>query len=286
MGLGLMGGSLALALRHGGYAHRLFGAGGSPEDLRLAAAAEYPRGDGTDPVFDLCREDPAELPWAEVDLVVVATPPATLAEIFGQLREWISETCVVTDLASVKGDLVASGTALLGGRYLSAHPLVGGERHGFAAATAELYADALILLTPGGEGVDPRALALQQLWEALGCRVRMLSPGEHDDALAATSHLPHLLAYAFMASLNDSDALRDLGGSGLRDFSRIAESDPALWTDILLRNREAVRRRLQTVRHTLDHLDGLLAQGSAAALGDILATARARRRQFRFPPRT
>jgi prephenate dehydrogenase len=221
-----------------------------------------------------------------VDLVVVATPPATLAEIFGQLREWISETCVVTDLASVKGDLVASGTALLGGRYLSAHPLVGGERHGFAAATAELYADALILLTPGGEGVDPRALALQQLWEALGCRVRMLSPGEHDDALAATSHLPHLLAYAFMASLDDSDALRDLGGSGLRDFSRIAESDPALWTDILLRNREAVRRRLQTLRHTLDHLDGLLAQGSAADLGDILATARARRRQFRFPPRT
>ncbi|MGC9239386.1 MAG: prephenate dehydrogenase [Acidithiobacillus sp.] len=286
LGLGLMGGSLALALRRSGYAGVLLGAGGSPEDLRLAAAARYPAADGTAPVFDRCSDDPAQLPWATVDLVVLATPPAALPEMFRRLREWIPATTVVTDLASVKGEIVATGAALLGRRYLSAHPLVGGERHGFAAATGDLYAEALVLLTPGAAGADERALGLVPFWEGLGCRVRTMSPAEHDDALAATSHLPHLLAYAFMASLGDSDALRDLGGSGLRDFSRIAESDPALWTDILLHNREAVRRRLQALRHTLDDLDAALAEARAPALEEVLARARSRRQQFRFPPRT
>jgi len=281
-----MGGSLALALRRRGYGQLLLGAGGSPEDLRLAKAARYAGADGPLPVFDYCSDDPAQLPWAQVDLVVVAAPPAALPELFRQLREWIPASTVVTDLASVKENIVATGTQLLGGRYLSAHPLVGGERHGFAAATAELYGEALVLLTPGAEGADGVVQSLEQFWRSLGCRVRSLSPAEHDDALAATSHLPHLLAYAYMASLDDGDRLAELGGSGLRDFSRIAESDPALWTDILLHNRNAVRRRLHALNRTLATLDTALAEAKAPTLRDTLAVARSRRQQFHFPPRT
>ena len=279
-----MGGSLALALREAGFSGVLLGAGGSAGDLEQARSATGPRaGDGR-PVFGAVHGALADLPLEDLDLVVLAIPPAGLESCFGELAGRISARCLVTDLASVKGPACAAGRRLLGARHLGSHPLVGSERHGFAAASAALYRGSRCVLTPvAGTGPHPGLAPLRQFWEALGCGVLVMDPGEHDQALAATSHLPHLLAFAYMAGLDAGDGLGELAGGGLRDFSRIAASDPALWPDILLQNRTAVRERLHGFRGALDTLDALLGAGDGPGLRKTLALGRATRQKFRFP---
>ncbi|WP_308388351.1 prephenate dehydrogenase/arogenate dehydrogenase family protein [Acidithiobacillus sp. AMEEHan] len=279
VGLGLMGGSLALALRALGYTGVLQGAGGSAADLELAQAAQGPYG----AVFDALCESPAQLPLGTVDLLILAVPPAALPAYFALAAEKLPSTATVTDLASVKANLVAQGEALLGARYLSSHPLIGAEQHGFAAAHAELYRDYRCVLCQGSVTdleVDER---LTQFWTALGAEVLHLDVATHDSALAATSHLPHLLAFAYLDLLGDEPDLALLAGGGLRDFSRIAASDPHLWTDILWQNRAAVRARLLRLQERLAQLDEALAGEDPAPVLTSLSRGKEARSRFRFP---
>lgn len=279
IGLGLMGGSLALALRARGYTGMLQGAGGSATDLELARSAQGHDG----AVFDEICEDPAELPLGAVDLLVLAVPPAALSAYFALATEKLPSASIVTDLASVKADNVSKGEALLGARYQSSHPLIGAEQHGFAAAHADLYRDYRCILCQGSvtnAEVDER---LTGFWTALGAEVLHLDVATHDTALAATSHLPHLLAFAYLELLGAEPELALLAGGGLRDFSRIAASDPRLWADILWQNRAAVRARLARLQEGLGRLDGVLAGEDPAPLLASLSRGQQTRSRFRFP---
>jgi prephenate dehydrogenase len=280
IGLGLMGGSLALALRAQGFTGTMLGAGGSDVDLQSASAAVV---NGM-PVFGRVEQDPASLPLAEVDLLVLAVPPSALPQFLQLAAQAASSDIVVTDLASVKADNVRLGESLLGHRFLSSHPLVGAEQKGFAAARAELYRNYRCVLCRG-EQTDALVFAqLQQFWQALGAEVLEMSAERHDRALAATSHLPHLLAFAYLEMLGAvGEDLALLAGSGLRDFSRIAASDPQLWADILEQNRSAVRAGRRRFQEQLVQLDIQLAAGDRAGLAASLARGQQARSQFVFP---
>ncbi|MEY2341617.1 prephenate dehydrogenase [Acidithiobacillus sp. IBUN Pt1247-S3] len=280
IGLGLMGGSLALALRAQGFSGSLLGAGGSVNDLQLARAAQRAK---AGVVFDLVSEDPADLPLSDVDLLILAVPPAYLPTYFALAAQALPGTAVVTDLASVKGDNVAAGEALLGARYLSSHPLIGAEQHGFAAARADLYSDYRCVLCHAGAPDAEVEARLSQFWESLGAELLLMDAAAHDEALAATSHLPHLLAFAYLDMLGEEPDLTRLAGGGLRDFSRIAASDPELWADILWQNRAAVQRGLRRLQKHLALFDAELTQANPSALATSLARGQHARSRFRFP---
>lgn len=280
IGLGLMGGSLALALRQRGFDGSLFGADQSAANLALAGSAQKT---SAEPVFDALVADAAALPWSEIDLLVLAVPPAALPFYYALAAGQLSAAAIVTDLASVKGEHVAQAEALLGSRFLSSHPLIGAERQGFAAARAELYTDYRCVLCPGTESDGAVEEALRQFWQALGAQVIVLSSTDHDQALAATSHLPHLLASTYLALLADDASLEELAGSGLRDFSRIAASDPPLWAEILGQNRVAVLHWLRRLQGQLALVEAELAKNDQAALRSTLARGQAARARFHFP---
>ena len=163
--------------------------------------------------------------------------------------------------------------------------MVGGEKTGFAAARESLYQGTRVILTPL-PGQAPNAVdALSDFWQSLGATVSQMTPEDHDQALAATSHLPHLLAFAYMAGLDDqAPALRDLAGGGLRDFTRIAASDPDLWAAILWENRAIVEQHLQALQKTLGNVEQILAGNDRSALRALLERGRDCRQQFQFPP--
>lgn len=291
IGPGLMGGSVAKALRTvGGFAGRIHvvnqsaGEGGA---VRKATYTEKRPGQKSrrSKLVDACfsRLGPAV---DGADLVLVATPPQTIPAIFRALGKDLPPRTMVTEIASVKGEIAALGKALFGHRYVGSHPLVGSEQQGFQAAKATLFRGARCVLTPLDKGDDQTLAVLRRFWSALGCEVLEMSPQEHDARLAKTSHLPHLLAYAYMAFLGKSDpaALQSLGGGGLRDFSRIAASDPALWRQILQENRHHLHADLSRFRAVLEDLDHALMDEDPSILQGILVQGQAARAQFQFPP--
>ncbi|MHB1532079.1 prephenate dehydrogenase [Acidithiobacillus sp.] len=291
IGPGLMGGSLAKALRTvAGFAGRIHAVIKSVDERAAVQKATYTeKRPGQKPkrpkLVDACSSELG--PAVDgADLVLVATPPQTIPEIFRALAEQLPPPTIVTEIASVKGDIAVLGKALFGHRYVGSHPLVGSEQQGFQAAKGSLFRGARCVLTPMDKGDDQTLAFLRRFWSALGCEVLEMSPEEHDARLAKTSHLPHLLAYAYMAFLGESDAaaLTSLGGGGLRDFSRIAASDPMLWREILQENRHYLHADLSRFRAVLDDLDKALLDDDPLVLEDILVHGQAARAQFQFPP--
>ncbi|MDD5376318.1 prephenate dehydrogenase/arogenate dehydrogenase family protein [Acidithiobacillus sp.] len=279
VGLGLMGGSIAKALRSGGFAGSLVGVVVDAQAVRrLRSAAKYWR------ISLTCEPEPA---LRNADLVLLATPPQIALRQLPELARYISATGMVSDVASIKAPVAQLGRQLLGDRFIPGHPVVGGEKTGFAAARKNLYQGARVILTPLPEQAPAALDAVRGFWQCLGATVSQMTPEAHDQALAATSHLPHLLAFAYMAGLADQvPALRDLAGGGLRDFSRIAASDPDLWTAILAENRSAVVQHLKALQENLDTVRQMLAGGDTRTLKAFLEQGRACRQQFQFPPLT
>ena len=262
IGCGLMGGSFALALREAGLVRRIVG------HSRARASAERARALG---VVDDVADTPAEAARGS-DLVLLALPVAATAGTLAALREALEPQALCMDVGSTKRDVVAAAAAALADRahqFVPAHPIAGKERAGVEHAEPGLYRDRLVVLTPAA-GHDPlRVQRARQLWEGVGARVRQMDPQAHDRAFAAVSHLPHLLAYAFFDSVAgqpDGPTLLELAGPGFRDFTRIAAGEPAMWRDILLANRDEVRRQAADFRRALDGLEALLEAGDGAAL--------------------
>ncbi len=281
IGLGLMGGSLALALRAHGYAGALWGSGGSPEDLHLAAKAQDASGKS---IFTELYAEVPELPWEQLDFLILAVPPAHLSSYLVLASERLPAAAMVTDLASVKGDLLTLGESLLGKRYVSSHPLIGSEGRGFGSASAELYQDYRCVLCPGSDGPAQALSQVAAFWQFLGAELLILDGRMHDTILAATSHLPHLLAFAYLAGFAERKELWNCAGGGLRDFSRIAAANPKLWTEILLCNREAVGQELRNFRQRLAQVEEFLEHADATALENFLAQGQEARSRFLFPP--
>ncbi|WP_295856299.1 prephenate dehydrogenase/arogenate dehydrogenase family protein [uncultured Xylophilus sp.] len=273
IGCGLMGGSFALALKRAGLVKRVVGYSKSP------STTEQARRMG---VIDV-EAPSALLAVAGADLVLLAVPVAATGPTLKAIRHLVTPQMLVMDVGSTKADVVEAARDALRdqiGSFVPAHPIAGAETAGVGQARAELYQDRQVILTP----IERTRTALLQraadTWKAIGCRVRQMSPESHDAALAAVSHLPHLLAFAAfnaVAGQPSGNVFLDLAGPGFRDFTRIAASNPPMWRDILLANRTELRRQSDAFRAALDQLEAAMARGDASALEALIAQASAGR---------
>jgi prephenate dehydrogenase len=279
VGVGLIGGSFALALRDVGRVGTIVGVGRSRENLDTARQLSI-----IDRAVAIDGDWTAEL--ADADLVLVAAPVAQYPALFAAMAGRLAAGAIVTDAGSTKQDVIAAARAALASalpRFVPGHPIAGTEHSGASAAFATLYHGRNIVLTPIAE-TDPAATAtVAALWEACGGRVRRLDAAAHDRVFAAVSHLPHLLAFALvdaLAARPDADDIFGFAASGFRDFTRIAGSSPEMWRDIALANRDALRVELAAFQAQLDRVAAMVAAGDGPALAEIFARARRARRQW------
>lgn len=253
LGLGLIGGSLARALRRSGFSKHFVGYGHRESSLRRGMELGVIDG------FTLDLEEAIQ----QADIVVVCTPTLIAADMLRDILPLLKQGGdgpVVTDVASVKGCLRDAATATMGvmpPQLVLAHPIAGSERSGVDASSAELFVNHRVILTPVA-GNDPAAVTLvREMWASTGAEVVDMDVDAHDAVLAATSHLPHVLAYALVDALAQSSASQDIfrfAAGGFRDFTRIASSDPAMWRDIAIANRAAL---LDSIDHFSEHLGRL-----------------------------
>jgi prephenate dehydrogenase len=273
VGVGLIGGSFALALKRSGTAARVVGVGRSHENL----AAARQRGI-VDAAFTLDEAWTDEL--ADADLVLLATPVGQMPGLFAAIAPRLGAHTVLTDAGSTKQDVIGAARACLGAalpRFVPGHPIAGTEHSGARAAFDGLFRDKQVVLTPLAE-TAPEALArVSACWMSCGAQVMHLEAGRHDAIFAAVSHLPHALAFALMAELAarpDADVCFAFAGSGLRDFTRLASSQPEMWRDVFLANREALRGDLAAYRAGLGRVEALLAAADGAGLLQLFERAR------------
>jgi prephenate dehydrogenase len=282
IGVGLIGGSFALALRRAGAVGHVIGVGRSRPNLETALERRM-IDEISFHVEDAVRG---------ADLILLAMPVGQTAGMLAQLDRCVDAATVVTDAGSTKRDVVAAARTMFTRnlqRFVPAHPVAGAERTGAGAATGLLYQGRHVILTPLAE-TDPAALGLvARAWEKCGAKVSSMSPEEHDHALGMVSHFPHLLAFAYMDTLMaDPSASRMLGyaGTGFRDFTRIAASSPEMWRDICLANREQLLAGLEAYGSTLNELRAALESGDGTALERLFVLANRVRRDWgaRFEP--
>ncbi len=262
LGLGLLGASVGAAARARGA--RVAGFDRAAEHARLALELGH---------VDDVHPD-AKTAVAEAELVVLATPVAVMPEVLAEAAAGVSPGALITDVGSVKGPLAAVLPGLLpsGVSYVGSHPMVGGHRGGPGHASATLFDGATVVVT----GADaPPTDGVAGFWGALGARIERRSPREHDREVAWTSHLPHVLAFAFSGAFRDApESAKRLIGAGFRDFTRIARSDPSLWAGILLANADALADPLERSAAALRELAEALRSADGAKLETILAKAR------------
>lgn len=269
-GVGLIGGSFALALRRANAVVEVVGFGRSMATLEQAQQLG---------ILDRIGQDAA----AEVhdaDLVLLATPVGQMAELMARIAPHLGPHTLLTDGGSTKSDVLAAAYANLGDKvaqFVPAHPIAGAEQSGAAAALADLYSGKKVVLTPLPENSSDSIHRVRRAWELCGAVVSELTAAQHDEVFAAVSHLPHLLSFALVHDLarrDNRDVLLSFAASGFRDFTRIAASSPEMWRDICLANRDALSKELQTYIAELNQMSAMLAAGDAAQLEQIFSTAR------------
>jgi prephenate dehydrogenase len=280
VGVGLIGGSFALAVKQAGAVERVVGVGRNRSNLDAALKLRI-----VDQAYAIEEAWTAEL--ADADLVLLATPVGQMTRLFAAIAKALGPATVVTDAGSTKQDVIAAARAQLGAalaRFVPGHPIAGTERSGASAAFATLFRDRRVVLTPLAETSAGALERVRSCWSRCGAEVHELEPARHDAILAAVSHLPHLLAYAFMAEVagrGESAELLDHAGTGFRDFTRLAGSHPAMWRDVCLANRAALRRELAIYRDELERVEALIAQGDGDALQALFERARTARESWR-----
>lgn len=266
IGCGMMGGSFALGLKRAGLVKRVVGYSKSPSTTELARRTG---------AIDVAAES-ALLAVAGSDIVLIAVPVAATETTLKAIRLGIERGALVMDVGSTKGDVVDAARRVLREQlpsFVPAHPIAGKESAGIQNADADLYRGRQVILTPLPQTDDERVQKATDAWSALGAQVLKMTPGNHDAAFAAVSHLPHLLAFAYFSAVVNQPAGRDflaLAGPGFRDFTRIAASSPEVWRDILIANRAEVLKQSQAFRHALDALELVMRSGNAEALEDLI----------------
>jgi prephenate dehydrogenase len=265
IGVGLIGGSFALALKKAKAVSQVVGVGRSEQNLKLARE----RG-----IVDSIAPD-AAMAAKDADLVLIAAPVAQFERIFSSLRD---SRALITDGGSTKRDVIAAARKALGsgiGRFVPAHPIAGAEKSGAAAASAELFQNRRVVLTPLEEN-SPQAIAkVERAWAACGARLSRMPAEEHDAVLAGVSHLPHLLAFALVhevAGRKNSEQLFSFAAGGFRDFTRIASSHPEMWRDICAANKDQLLLELKKFTGKLEEIKRLL--DDPASLEKLFAEAR------------
>ena len=280
IGCGLMGGSFALALKKAGLVDKVVGYSASAATRERALAMG---------VIDAVAPNAADAASGS-DLVLLAMPVAAIEATLREIQPRIHPRMLVMDVGSTKRDVAAASESALReqqGCFVPAHPMAGREVSGVAHADAALYRDRLVILTPT-RYTQPEPLArATDVWRAIGCRVVQMSPAQHDAALAAVSHLPHLLAFAFMNMQSAQPQAAEqlaVAGPGFRDFSRIAASEPRMWRDILLANRDEILSQTRQFRASLETLEQAMANvdGDGAALERLIEQASLARAAWRL----
>lgn len=276
IGCGLMGSSFALALKKAGLVKRVVGYSKSPSTTERARQMG---------IIDV--EAPSALQAVSgADLVLLAVPVAATEPTFKAIRHLIKPHMLLMDVGSTKRDVVDAARRVLGqnlGGFVPAHPIAGKEMAGVEHADAHLYHGKQVILTPIERTLTAQLQKAEKVWKALGCHVRMMSPDAHDAAYAAVSHLPHLLAFAYMNGITQQahgTEYLELAGPGFRDFSRIAASDPQVWRDIFSTNRDELLAQSRHFRQALQALEAAIQQGSPDALTTLIDQARVARSRW------
>ena len=277
IGIGLIGSSLARALRRDSPGTSIVACARRAETLAAVRRLE---------LADETTEDPAAAA-ADADLVVIATPLSAYAEIGQRIAPALRPDAILTDVGSVKEAVIRDLQPHLppGVHLVPGHPVAGTEHSGPEAGFAELFQGRWCILTPLPETAPEAVAAVARMWESAGMRVVTMSPDHHDKVLAVTSHLPHLIAYTIVGTATDlEDSLKseviEFSASGFRDFTRIAASDPVMWRDIFLNNREAVLEILQRFNEDLTALQRAIRWGEGDKLQELFTRTRAIRRSI------
>jgi prephenate dehydrogenase len=280
LGLGLIGGSLARALRRSGFSRRFIGYGHREPSLRRGVEL------GVIDDYTLDLDEAIE----QADILVVCTPTLVASNMLQRILPRLighTDGPLITDVASVKGNILdAARQAWHGGmppQLVLGHPIAGSERSGVDAASADLFVNHRVILTPV-EGNDPAAVELiRAMWDSTGAEVVDMSVAAHDAVLAATSHLPHVLAYTLVDALAHSAASDDIfrfAAGGFRDFTRIASSDPVMWRDIAIANKGPLLAAIDTFSEHLGRLRSAVAADNADQLFDTFSRAKQARDEF------
>jgi len=271
IGPGLLGGSLGLALKTHGFKGRVIGVARKQATLETARD----RGCIDEAVTDLTAA------VTEADLVVLATPVQSACRLLQRMADAVNPAAVITDVGSTKQSICDTAARKLanGSRFVGSHPMAGAETSGPAAARADLYRGKPVIITPT-DGTDAEAAAaVKSLWQTLGMRVHRMTPAEHDRAVAAISHLPHIVSAMLMLNAKRSGSL-DVASTGLADMTRLAGGDVEMWTEILADNRQAILDQLKTWQEATTAFGDLLAGGDVEKLAAWLVAARDARQNW------
>ena len=269
IGCGLMGCSFALALREAGLVRRVVGYSKSPSTTEQARQLG---------IIDVDAPS-ALLAASGADIVLLAVPVAAIGDTLKAIRHLVTPDMLVMDVGSTKADVVEAARDALReriGSFVPAHPIAGAETSGPGKARADLYRDRQVVLTPIERTLTAQLQKAEAVWTALGCSVRKMAPDTHDAALAAVSHLPHLLAFAAVNAIDQQargEEFLGLAGPGFRDYSRIAAANPEMWRDVLLANRDELRRQADAFREALAALESAMDRNDGPALEALVARA-------------
>ncbi len=278
IGCGLMGGSFALALKKAGLVKRVVGYSKSPSTVEKARRLG---------VIDVAAES-ALLAVSGSDIVIIAVPVAATEATFRAIRHLVAPGVLFMDVGSTKRDVVDAARRVLKERlpaFVPAHPIAGREVAGIDHADALLYQGRKVILTPLPQTDATMVQKATDVWAAVGCQVLKITPEHHDAAFAAVSHLPHLLAFAYMNAMAEQPLGQEylsLAGPGFRDFSRIAASEPTIWRDILLSNREEILKQAAAFREALEHLERNMRDWNGGPLQALIQTASDARSQWQL----
>lgn len=275
-GVGLIGGSLAKALKAVGYCQKIVGCSRNREHLQQAVDLK---------VIDQFTLNPVKA-VKEADIILLAVPLGAMEAILKLIKPALSNHTIITDAGSAKGSVIAAVERVFPEgcpQFVAGHPIAGREQSGVAAAISTLYQERRTILTPM-ESTNPSAIkAVKAMWQAAGAQVEMMSVEQHDHVLAATSHLPHLLAYNLVHTLSKSQQSADIfryAAGGFKDFTRIASSDPIMWRDICRANRTAILEMITTYQNSLNDLANLIECDDAEAIAAVFSEVKQARDQF------
>ena len=269
IGCGLMGGSFALALKRAGLVKRVVGYSKSPSTTERARLMG---------VIDV-EAPSALLAVSGADIVLIAVPVAATEATFKAIKHLVTDKMLVMDVGSTKREVIDAGRRALReqiGSFVPAHPITGKEVSGVDNADPDLYVGRQVILTPIERTLTVQLQKAVDVWTALGCRVLKMSPEQHDAAFAAVSHLPHLISFALMNAISGQPQGKDylsLAGPGFRDFTRIAASDPKVWRDILISNREELLAQSKIFQRNLHALELMISSGNTEALEGLIEQA-------------
>lgn len=268
VGVGLIGASLGLALKHAGVVNTVLGVGRGQANLDQALKMG-----AIDGVVDLVEAT------QKSDVIVLCVPVAQMRAAFEVMEPHLEAKTLMTDAGSTKGDVILAAKEVLGKKacqFVPAHPIAGGAQHGAAAAQVDLFQGKQTIICPLQENSPQDTAIITSFWESVGSVVKKIGSVQHDAIYAAVSHLPHLLSYALMASVvNSEDGEQKLGhiGAGFKDFTRIAASSPEMWRDICIGNRTAILKELDQYLLIVNHMRKLIAENDGAGLEKLFNKA-------------